>query len=89
MGFLGSPSSCSLIAIILVLNMVVVCHGGKTSAFVRKVEKTVDMPLNSDVFQVPPGYNAPQQVLISNFLFHKLFLHGFFGGVRIDRELGV
>jgi hypothetical protein len=66
MGLLGSFSSCSsLVAVILVLNVAVVCNGGMTSHFVRKVEKTLDMPLDSDVFQIPPGYNAPQQVLIS------------------------
>lgn len=65
-------SSSSWVAIILVLNVVVMCNGGKTSSFVRKVEKTVDMPLDSDVFQIPPGYNAPQQVpfsLLPPFLF--------------------
>ncbi|PKA62804.1 Purple acid phosphatase 2 [Apostasia shenzhenica] len=41
------------------------CDAGATSAFVRKVEKTVDMPLDSDVFRVPCGYNAPQQVHIT------------------------
>ncbi|KAI9119614.1 hypothetical protein K1719_009490 [Acacia pycnantha] len=30
-------------------------NGGKTSAFVRKDEKAVDMPLDSDVLKVPPG----------------------------------
>jgi len=65
MGVLGS--SCSFysslfIGFVLVLNAAVFCNGGKTSSFVRKVEKTIDMPLNSDVFGVPPGYNAPQQV---------------------------
>ncbi|KAK4401502.1 Purple acid phosphatase 2 [Sesamum angolense] len=48
-----------------VLNAAVLCSGGFTSSFVRKVEKTVDMPLDSDVFEVPPGYNAPQQVHIT------------------------
>ncbi|KAG0478974.1 hypothetical protein HPP92_013693 [Vanilla planifolia] len=43
----------------------VFCEAGKTSAFVRKAEKTPDMPLHSDVFRVPPGYNAPQQVHIT------------------------
>ena len=69
MGLFGSSLSSSLIAVILVLSLAVVCHGGKTSTFVRKVEKTIDMPLNSDVFKVPPGYNAPQQVLMSPILF--------------------
>ncbi|XP_021669759.2 purple acid phosphatase 2 [Hevea brasiliensis] len=49
----------------LVLYVAVLCNGGKTSSFVRPVEKTVDMPLDSDVFRVPPGYNAPQQVHIT------------------------
>ena len=66
---MGLPSSSpfsSMVALVfvlgLVLNVAVLCNGGKTSTFVRKVEKTVDMPLDSDVFRVPPGYNAPQQV---------------------------
>nr|1KBP_A Chain A, Purple Acid Phosphatase [Phaseolus vulgaris]1KBP_B Chain B, Purple Acid Phosphatase [Phaseolus vulgaris]1KBP_C Chain C, Purple Acid Phosphatase [Phaseolus vulgaris]1KBP_D Chain D, Purple Acid Phosphatase [Phaseolus vulgaris]3KBP_A Chain A, Purple Acid Phosphatase [Phaseolus vulgaris]3KBP_B Chain B, Purple Acid Phosphatase [Phaseolus vulgaris]3KBP_C Chain C, Purple Acid Phosphatase [Phaseolus vulgaris]3KBP_D Chain D, Purple Acid Phosphatase [Phaseolus vulgaris]4KBP_A Chain A, Pur len=33
--------------------------------FVRKTNKNRDMPLDSDVFRVPPGYNAPQQVHIT------------------------
>lgn len=63
----SSPSSSSVVfaVLFLVLNAPVLCHGGKTSSFVRKVEKTVDMPLDSDVFRVPPGYNAPQQVHIT------------------------
>ncbi|XP_059434086.1 purple acid phosphatase-like [Corylus avellana] len=66
MGLLGSSSSfSSLVAVVLVLNVAVVCNGGKTSTFVRKVEKGMDMPLDSDVFQIPPGYNAPQQVHIT------------------------
>ncbi|KAL6519227.1 hypothetical protein OROGR_018547 [Orobanche gracilis] len=48
-----------------VLSAAVLCSGGTTSSFVRKIEKTVDMPLDSDVFSVPPGYNAPQQVHIT------------------------
>ncbi|KAK9157235.1 hypothetical protein Scep_003809 [Stephania cephalantha] len=40
------------------------CYGGITSSFVRKPEKIIDMPLNSDVFKVLHGYNAPQQVHI-------------------------
>ncbi|KAF9623133.1 hypothetical protein IFM89_037649 [Coptis chinensis] len=49
----------------LILNEANVCNGGSTSSFVRKVEKTIDMPLDSDVFRVPSGYNAPQQVHIT------------------------
>ncbi|KAK1271855.1 Purple acid phosphatase 2 [Acorus gramineus] len=47
------------------LSLVWVSYGGITSEFVRKVEKAIDMPLDSDVFRVPHGYNAPQQVHIT------------------------
>lgn len=53
------------VSVLVVLNTLVLCNGGITSSFVRKVEKTIDMPFDSDVFSVPPGYNAPQQVHIT------------------------
>ncbi|KAF7061739.1 hypothetical protein CFC21_068408 [Triticum aestivum] len=40
-------------------------HAGVTSAYRRKLEATADMPFDADVFRVPPGYNAPQQVHIT------------------------
>ena len=46
-------------------SLVLFCHGGTTSSYVRRLEATVDMPLNSDVFRVPLGWNAPQQVRIT------------------------
>ncbi|XP_065868055.1 purple acid phosphatase 2 [Euphorbia lathyris] len=58
-------ASSSSLFFFLVLNVAVICNGGKTSVYVRQVEKTIDMPLDSDVFSVPPGYNAPQQVHIT------------------------
>ncbi|CAI9303224.1 unnamed protein product [Lactuca saligna] len=39
--------------------------GGITSTFIRNEEKSLDMPLESDVFRIPSGYNAPQQVHIT------------------------
>ncbi|KAJ8763371.1 hypothetical protein K2173_002254 [Erythroxylum novogranatense] len=48
-----------------VLKVAVLCNGGTTGSYIRKVGKTVDMPLDSDVFRVPAGYNAPQQVHIT------------------------
>ncbi|XP_027341385.1 purple acid phosphatase-like [Abrus precatorius] len=57
--------SYSCFALVLLLLNVVVCNGGKTSTFIRKTESSEDMPLDSDVFQVPLGYNAPQQVHIT------------------------
>ncbi|KAI4318343.1 hypothetical protein MLD38_032063 [Melastoma candidum] len=61
------PPSPSLLFIAagVALLLVLPCYGWKTSLYVRKLEKTVDMPLNADVFEVPPGYNAPQQVHIT------------------------
>ncbi|GFP95161.1 purple acid phosphatase 2 [Phtheirospermum japonicum] len=41
------------------------CEGGLTSSYVRNTGISEDMPLDSDVFRVPPGYNAPQQVHIT------------------------
>ncbi|KAM1264467.1 hypothetical protein ACFX2J_034270 [Malus domestica] len=49
----------------LLLSLAMVCNGGITSTFVRKTESTVDMPYESDAFQIPPGHNAPQQVHIT------------------------
>ncbi|KAF7810843.1 Purple acid phosphatase [Senna tora] len=51
--------------LLLILNAALLCNGGKTSSFFRKVENNVDMPLDSDVFAIPSGYNAPQQVHIT------------------------
>ncbi|KAH0892142.1 LOW QUALITY PROTEIN: hypothetical protein HID58_054571, partial [Brassica napus] len=44
---------------------VLLCHGGTTTSYVRRLEATADIPLDSDVFHVPPGCNAPQQVHIT------------------------
>ncbi|GLT42832.1 hypothetical protein SLA2020_168130 [Shorea laevis] len=62
---MGSFSTFVFLVLGLVLNGAVFCNGGKTSSYVRKVEKSVDMPLDSDTFKVPHGYNAPQQVHIT------------------------
>ncbi|XP_057778406.1 purple acid phosphatase 2-like [Salvia miltiorrhiza] len=42
-----------------------VCEAGLTSSYVRASGISTDMPLDSDVFRVPLGYNAPQQVHIT------------------------
>lgn len=70
MGVLGLPCASTwsiqratiFVVLGLILNLGVVCDGGKTSTFVRQIDRGLDMPLDSDVFKVPPGYNAPQQV---------------------------
>uniref|UniRef100_A0A2P2JKJ1 Purple acid phosphatase n=1 Tax=Rhizophora mucronata TaxID=61149 RepID=A0A2P2JKJ1_RHIMU len=52
------------VALVLGLILIVaeVCRGGITSSYARNDDLSLDMPLDSDVFRVPPGYNAPQQV---------------------------
>lgn len=57
---------------VMVLNSAKMCRGSVTSSFVRTADKGVDMPLDSDVFKVPSGYNAPQQVHPHNLLFLPL-----------------
>ncbi|XP_019156107.1 PREDICTED: purple acid phosphatase 1-like isoform X3 [Ipomoea nil] len=55
----------------LILNTTQLCDGGVTSSYVRNSlsaspnPEDVDMPLDSDVFRVPHGSNAPQQVHIT------------------------
>ncbi|KAL6995745.1 hypothetical protein U1Q18_005881 [Sarracenia purpurea var. burkii] len=44
------------------LNVAEFSNGGITSGYVRKNDLSLDMPLDSDVFRIPPGYNSPQQV---------------------------
>ncbi|KAL0314638.1 UNVERIFIED_CONTAM: Purple acid phosphatase 2 [Sesamum angustifolium] len=41
------------------------CEAGLTSSYLRNNGLSRDMPLDSDVFKEPPGYNAPQQVHIT------------------------
>ncbi|KAG9140283.1 hypothetical protein Leryth_024431 [Lithospermum erythrorhizon] len=50
---------------VLLLNSLSLCNGGVSSSYVRQEEESLDMPFNSDVFKVPLGYNAPQQVHIT------------------------
>lgn len=58
------PNSIFLIIIMASLaTFATRCDGGVTSKYRRQLEASVDMPLDSDVFRVPAGYNAPQQVL--------------------------
>lgn len=54
-----------LVAGLILSTKIQLCSAGITSDFVRNYNSNVDMPLNSDVFCVPPGYNAPQQVYIT------------------------
>ena len=67
---------CLLILLVLGLNLchIRVCDGGITSSYVRSIDFSKDMSTGSDVFRVPPGYNAPQQV---SFQWPNLFFDFF------------
>eukprot|EP00258_Populus_trichocarpa_P001589 XP_002300736.2 purple acid phosphatase 2 [Populus trichocarpa] len=54
-----------LFVVCLILSSAEIVNGGITSSYVRDADFSLDMPLDSDVFRVPPGYNAPQQVHIT------------------------
>ncbi|KAH7678036.1 Acid phosphatase protein [Dioscorea alata] len=54
-----------LMALALFLIFTLRCNGGITSSFTRKPHPSIDMPFGSDVFKAPPGFNAPQQVHIT------------------------
>ncbi|KAL9274727.1 Purple acid phosphatase 10-like protein [Drosera capensis] len=54
-----------VMVLVVLMNGAALCEGGATSNFVRKLEESEDMPLDSDTFYVPPGRNAPQQVHIT------------------------
>ena len=41
-------------------------NAGITSTFIRSEWPSVDIPLDNEVFVVPKGHNAPQQVSIHN-----------------------
>lgn len=62
MALMGNFSGLVLVVVCLILSVSEICNCGITSSYVRNDDLSLDMPLDSDVFRVPPGYNAPQQV---------------------------
>eukprot|EP00249_Psilotum_nudum_P017888 c26537_g1_i1 orf=229-1626(+) len=58
-------SKCQTIVLLILISRMTESDGGVTSKYRRKLEASMDMPLNSDVFREPDGYNAPQQVHIT------------------------
>ncbi|KAF6158100.1 hypothetical protein GIB67_014894 [Kingdonia uniflora] len=60
------PSSFRIVLIALVSFSFVNCgSAGITSSFMRSEWPSIDIPLDNKVFEVPKGYNAPQQVHIT------------------------
>ena len=52
-------------------------HAGVTSSFIRSEWPAVDMPLTDEVFAVPSGYNAPQQVSLRGRINYMNFFSSF------------
>ncbi|CAI0435957.1 unnamed protein product, partial [Linum tenue] len=61
----GAAAIVLALALLLLGFAAEVSNGGITSSFLRKYDLSKDMTLDSDVFKAPPGYNAPQQVHIT------------------------
>ncbi|KAJ4959524.1 hypothetical protein NE237_026635 [Protea cynaroides] len=57
----SSITATCVVLVALILNSAFLCNGGITSSYVRAVFAPIDMPYNSDVFAIPPGYIAPEQ----------------------------
>ncbi|KAL6876448.1 hypothetical protein ACP4OV_013020 [Aristida adscensionis] len=54
---------CGLVSLLAaVIAAAASADAGVTSEYRRKFEATADMPLDADVFRLPPGFNAVQQV---------------------------
>ncbi|KAJ4881326.1 Bifunctional purple acid phosphatase 26 [Raphanus sativus] len=54
-----------VVVVSVLLSLVLNGEGGITSSYVRSEWPAVDIPLDHPVFKVPKGYNAPQQVHIT------------------------
>ncbi|XP_050212903.1 bifunctional purple acid phosphatase 26-like [Mercurialis annua] len=52
-------------ALLVLLGSLKIGNGGITSSFIRSQWPSIDIPLDNQVFDVPTGYNAPQQVHIT------------------------
>ncbi|KAF5747149.1 Iron(III)-zinc(II) purple acid phosphatase precursor family protein [Tripterygium wilfordii] len=62
---MGVKWVCVFLVAGLILSIADLGNCGRTSSYVRNDDLAHDMSLDSDVFRVPPGYNAPQQVHIT------------------------
>jgi hypothetical protein len=57
-----------ILVFVIFLGFVKNGNAGITSAFIRSEWPSIDIPLDNEVFAVPKGYNAPQQVSNWNIL---------------------
>ncbi|KAL3699279.1 hypothetical protein R1sor_017301 [Riccia sorocarpa] len=57
--------SCTLLSIVLLLSCISLSNAGITSRYMRRLAASTDIPEDSPYFKVPEGFNAPQQVHIT------------------------
>lgn len=71
---MGVSVAVALVALVFYASILVpsCCKAAYTSRYMRQLAESVDMPLDSEAFRVPLGYNAPQQVLTNLFFNIKL-----------------
>jgi hypothetical protein len=88
MGVLARDRSCLVLVVVcLILSVSELCNCGITSSYVRNDDLSLDMPLDSDVFRVPPGYNAPQQVCFCFCIKSSCLSITFIPGISFLHEL--
>lgn len=63
-----------LLVVVLVLNSLENGSAGITSTYIRTEWPSTDIPLDNQVFEIPKGHNAPQQVF-----FFPLLIVNYFG----------
>ncbi|XP_021990153.1 bifunctional purple acid phosphatase 26 [Helianthus annuus] len=63
--FMGSIVPRFPLIVFILFNFLDNIHAGVTSSFIRSEWPSDDMPLDNDAFAVPNGYNAPEQVHIT------------------------
>ncbi|KAJ4971910.1 hypothetical protein NE237_005009 [Protea cynaroides] len=73
-GLSFSVTSAVVLVVLMLNSALPLCNGGITSSYVRMSYPSVDMPVDSDVFQVPPGYNAPQQIVFKVLRDNQLYV---------------
>lgn len=62
----NSKMQCLFLQLAFALCIFISClsfgNAGITSTFIRSEWPSIDMPLDNEVFAIPKGHNAPQQV---------------------------
>lgn len=78
---------CVVLASFVFLSSIREASGGITSSFVRSVWPSLDIPLNHEAFAVPKGYNAPQQVSLTNITWLILLSIPSYWWIKSDDDL--